>query len=403
MDALPPSQQTELLPPAHRHMGPTVLGAANYRVRLDLNKRVRLTDRRRGANRRARRLVVVALLVVAVLGGMLLQHLRTADLEQRLVLAQARVFELNGSQTSTRSEVQSLRDALDRGLDGTQARVSAIEAGSVAPLVAQVANSIALIQGQYQLVDQRTMRPLRYLVVKGDAQSDPDDKPNLTIAGNGPVYLTRFSGTAFVVDDAGTLLTNRHIARPWEHGWAAQLIAQLGVRPKMVALRGFLPGDATPFNVTVVGVSSEHDLAMLRGSGAALSVKPLRMADMVPAPGDAAVVLGYPTGLSALLARADTALVSRLRNQPGMDDMQAANALAQAGLIRPLVSRGIVAQVSAAAVVYDAQTATGGSGGPVVNLRGEVLAVTRAVMEGFNGSNLGVPVAAAREMLQTAN
>jgi S1-C subfamily serine protease len=68
-----------------------------------------------------------------------------------------------------------------------------------------------------------------------------------------------------------------------------------------------------------------------------------------------------------------------------------------------LVSRGIVAQVSPAAVVYDAQTTTGGSGGPVVNLRGEVLAITRAVLDGFNGSNLGVPVAAAREMLQTAS
>lgn len=382
MDALPPSPQTQ------------------HHVRLDANKRARSTDRRWGASRRLRRLVALGAITLAVVGGMVVQHLRTADLEQRLAQAQARVVEL---QTSTRGEVQSLRDALDRGLDGAQARVSAMESGSVAPLVAQVGDSIALIQGQYQLVDPRTMLPLRYVVAKGEVQKNADGKPNLTRGGGGPVYLTRFSGTAFVVDDAGTLLTNRHIARPWERGWTAQVIAELGVRPMMVELRGFLPRDVAPFNVAVLGVSFEHDLAMLRGSGAALSVKPLRMAESVPSPGDAAVVLGYPTGLRALLARADTVLVSRLRSQPGMDDLQAANALAQAGLIRPLVSRGIVAQVSPAAVVYDAQTTTGGSGGPVVNLRGEVLAITRAVLDGFNGSNLGVPVAAAREMLQTAN
>lgn len=356
------------------------------------NKRVRVTDRRRGAKRRLRRVLVLGAVSFVLLLAMVVQHFRTADLEQRLAQAQVQVFEL---QNTSRGEVQSLRDA--------QARVRAIESGSVAPLVAQVGGSIALIQGQFQLVDPRTLLPLRYTVAKGEVQKTPDGKPYLTRAGNGPVYLTRFSGTAFVVDDAGTLLTNRHIARPWERGSAAQFIAELGVRPMLVELRGFLPSDAKPFQVEVLGVSLEHDLAMLRGSGAALHAKPLRMAEAVPSPGDAAVVLGYPTGLSALLARADTALVSRLRSQPGMDDLQAANALAQAGLIRPLVSRGIVAQVSPAAVVYDAQTTTGGSGGPVVNLRGEVLAITRAVLDGFNGSNLGVPVAAAREMLQTAS
>jgi S1-C subfamily serine protease len=338
-----------------------------------------------------RRVLVLGVLTLFLLIAMVVLHLRTADLEQRLAQAQVQVFEL---QNASRGEVQLLRDA--------HARVAAIESGSVAPLVTKVGGSIALIQGQFQLVDPRTLQPLRYTVLKGEVQKTPDGKPYLTRTGNGPVYLTRFSGTAFVVDDAGTLLTNRHIARPWERGWTAQVIAELGVRPMMVELRGFLPAEVTPFEVEVVGVSTEHDLAMLRGGGAALLAKPLRMADALPSPGDAAVVLGYPTGLSALMARADSALVNRLRSQPGMDDLQAANALAQAGLIRPLVSRGIVAQVSSAAVVYDAQTTTGGSGGPVVNLRGEVLAITRAVMEGFNGSNLGVPVAAARDMLQLA-
>ena len=112
------------------------------------------------------------------------------------------------------------------------------------------------------------------------------------------------------------------------------------------------------------------------------------------------LVLGYPTGLNALMARADRQFVAGLREQPDMNDQKAADALAQAGLIQPLVSRGIVAQVSDAAVVHDAQTTFGGSGGPVLNLRGEVLAINRSVLAGFGGANMGVPVLVASEMLQ---
>ena len=70
---------------------------------------------------------------------------------------------------------------------------------------------------------------------------------------------------------------------------------------------------------------------------------------------------------------------------------QMAKQLAQSGQIGPLASRGIVAQVSPAAVVYDAETTQGGSGGPVLGLDGEVIAITSAVVTDFCGSNLGVP------------
>ncbi len=53
-------------------------------------------------------------------------------------------------------------------------------------------------------------------------------------------------------------------------------------------------------------------------------------------------------------------------------------------------------------VVYDAETTSGGSGGPVLNLAGEVVAVNSAILPEFGGSNLGVPVEHGRTLLEGA-
>lgn len=359
-----------------------------------------------GARRHVRRALLVLLGVLALLAGLGMQSWYTAQLADRLAQAQTQVQALDQSlqalraQASTHDDVDALRSVLGRGLEGTEARVSAVESGSVAPLVSRVAQSVALIQTRYVLIDPASGRPLRIALSKGQAQRSADGELRLTLGGKGPIYMFRSSGTAFVVDAAGTLITNRHVALPWEQGEAARAMAAFGVRPMALELRGFLPDTVEPFAVSVVGVSSSHDLALLRGTGAALHAEPLPMATLGAAPGDAVLVLGYPMGLNALLARADRSFVRSLREQEDMNDQKAADALAQARLIQPLVSRGIVAQVSEAVVVHDAQTTFGGSGGPVLNLRGEVLAINRSMLAGFGGANMGVPVEVASQMLQ---
>jgi len=129
-------------------------------------------------------------------------------------------------------------------------------------------------------------------------------------------------------------------------------------------------------------------------------VAPLPLSTEPPTPGEAAVLLGFPTGIRALLARAGDAFVARLSGQTGVDLDHATVALAKAGLIQPLASRGIVGQVSGEAIVYDAQTAAGGSGGPVLNLKGNVMAINRSTLPEFGGSNIGVPARHALELMQ---
>lgn len=53
-------------------------------------------------------------------------------------------------------------------------------------------------------------------------------------------------------------------------------------------------------------------------------------------------------------------------------------------------------------MVYDAETAHGGSGGSVLTIKGEVVAVNTAIILEFGGSNLGIPAEHIRALLAAA-
>ena len=74
------------------------------------------------------------------------------------------------------------------------------------------------------------------------------------------------------------------------------------------------------------------------------------------------------------------------------DFWMVARLLSEAGHVAPPADR----------VVYDAETTHGGSGGPVLGLNGEVQAINTAILTDFGGSNLGIPAAEARRLLDQA-
>jgi serine protease Do len=84
------------------------------------------------------------------------------------------------------------------------------------------------------------------------------------------------------------------------------------------------------------------------------------------------------------------------------NDISAASELAALSLIRPSATYGHLGDVVGDKLIYDAPPAHGGSGGPVLNTKGEVFGVNAAVRDGFSGGTLGVSVEALRPLLQEA-
>ena len=102
--------------------------------------------------------------------------------------------------------------------------------------------------------------------------------------------------------------------------------------------------------------------------------------------------------LSLLLARADESVVDDLRSRQA-SMTEAIASLAAKKLIAPTLTQGILGNVLDSKIEYDAVTTHGGSGGPVFDGEGRVIAVNFAIMPDFTGANFGVPIRHATELL----
>jgi len=162
---------------------------------------------------------------------------------------------------------------------------------------------------------------------------------------------------------------------------------------------GYLPEIEKGVAVELLAASEVADLALLRCQEIGGELPYLHLGSSEPSPGDAVIVMGYPTGMRAMLAQTGEAFLAELAEQEQFDFWHVAARLAQAGFIRPLASRGIISQRSEATLVYDADTTHGGSGGPVLDINGDVIAVNTAIIPEYAGSNFGVPIAFARRLI----
>jgi S1-C subfamily serine protease len=111
-------------------------------------------------------------------------------------------------------------------------------------------------------------------------------------------------------------------------------------------------------------------------------------------------VVGYPAGLEALLAKADSAVVKEILAAGGSNSERVTEDLAHRGLIRPSTTQGHIGDITKTDIVFDAATTQGGSGGPLLNRNGLVIGVEYAVLSKFGGNSFAVPIGYALELLK---
>ena len=297
------------------------------------------------------------------------------------------------------AEARSLR----ADLAATRERLATLESERAAGerIVREFGPSVCLVQGAYSFQDEGG-RPLRLrLDENGGPAKDADGNPVADPEGTGPLYEVEYVGTGFLVDRRGLVLTNRHVAEPWWNDTDAQSFAERGFSPRLTTLRAFFTQQKEPVALARVAVGSSADVALLRCDlrGRRLPAVPLDLSGRGAVTGQPVVLVGFPAGVEAILAKTDAAVARSVLDGAGTGTGRIIEALAARGLVRPSTTQGHIVDVTDTDVVFDAPTTQGGSGGPLLNRSGVVIGVSYAVLSRFAGNSFAVPIRHALRLL----
>ena len=330
-----------------------------------------------------------------------------ADLQQSDVVRQKQ--QLQHQSEELRQKISGAEggevSALRKQLQETNNRLQRVETESqtAEQVIRAYAPSVCLLHVSVVFLDHSSRRPLRYAGITGNGEplKDSDGNPVYTLEGRAPEVRADFFGTGFVVGD-GMILTNHHVVQPWWKNDELGSVLTQGLDPGIGEMIAYFPDSSAGVSVSIAQVSEEADLAVVKGDLAALKRPTLKTDARKEAAvsGEPLISLGYATGINAMLARAGEEAVDEIAKATGGDPDRVVDELVRRKLIRPLVTQGHIGDVSADKIVYDAQTTSGSSGGPLINKDGEVIGVTFGVVRGFGGSNFGVPIRYAQPLLK---
>jgi S1-C subfamily serine protease len=221
------------------------------------------------------------------------------------------------------------------------------------------------------------------------------------VSAHAQSFRARVSGTGFVVAP-GLLATNRHVAEPWYGDREVAAALRQGGAPVLEKLVAYFPGSPLAVNLETAVVATHGDLALLRFEATPFTKKlrPLTLSQTPAQVGEAVSVLAYPMGVTGMVAKSPAVVYERLSSHA--DNADTAAELAALSLIRPSATFGRIGDVTADKLIYDAPTARGGSGGPVLNLQGEVVGINSAYIDGFSGGTLGITADGLLPLLKTA-
>jgi S1-C subfamily serine protease/DNA-binding NarL/FixJ family response regulator len=307
--------------------------------------------------------------------------------------------QIASSKTENASALQNQLTAVDNRLQKLETE------GKVAQTIIQSYEpSVCLIHVVLAFRDHTTGLTLHYagMTATGEPTTDEHNNPLLSLTGNGPeVHLDVF-GTGFLASGSGQILTNHHVAEPWWQNDDLKELLDQGLEPVVGEMTAYFPGVPHGIAISTEKISSAADVAVLKANVSELGIKQIALADGRGSAisGGPVVLLGYPTALDAILARAGSDTLQSIATASKGDPKQVMEELARRHLIRPTTTQGHIGDVLPDKIVYDAQTTSGGSGGPLFNSEGKVIGINFAMVRAFGGSNFAIPVGYGKSLLK---
>ncbi len=255
-------------------------------------------------------------------------------------------------------------------------------------LIKEYSPGVCLIQGVYGFVEETTGEPLTF---EEEEEGGFSAKP----------IAHEYTGTGFLISKDGLVLTNRHVAEPW---WGKGIFyppSEFRLVPKFEVLRAFFPGIEKPLSLKVKKLSVEADIALLsiEVDGYDIPVLELDTTGKDVVVGEPIILLGYPAGLSAILAKLSQSAPDGMEMLKGLSFLNLAEELSNRGMIRPYATQGHVTDALPDKIIFDAQTTLGGSGGPLFNRTGKVIGINYGIFTGFKGSNFALPIKYALRLM----
>ncbi|MBI4419293.1 MAG: FHA domain-containing protein, partial [Gemmatimonadetes bacterium] len=309
-----PTLDTGLLVPRRTQpAGPLPQPSAGRRTTREL---MTLSLDRFTARTRRWLLVGAALLVVAIAAVAFWQQRTRAQLERALLALSVSLTAERASRAMLERDLGAIQSRYDslRKLVAAEQRARAGEGGSGPAVLRDYSRAVPLIIFTYGFVEQGGTELLRYAVDLGGEMigpRGPDGRlvPAIRFGGDGPPVTHEGTATGFLIDTAGRVLTNRHVAEPWNYDGELEEMRGRGIPAdgRLMELRAYFPPGDQAFKLGIETISARADVAVLRVLDGRVQapVIPLAPGSSVLQPGERLRLIGYPTGVYNLLFRVD--------------------------------------------------------------------------------------------------